>query len=85
MKRNKAPGIDGLTAEFYIIFIEKLLEPLLAAINHAFRTGSLHQSATKGVITLIPKKTKDSRYIANLRPITLLNIDYKAIEKMLAN
>ena len=85
MKRNKVPGIDGLTAEFYVIFIQKLLEPLLAAIKHAFRMGSLYQSATKGVIMLIPKKNKDSRYVANLRPITLLNVDYKAIEKMLAS
>ena len=37
-----------------------------------------------GVLNLIPKPGKDSRYIKNLRPITLLNCDYKVIEKMIA-
>ena len=50
----------------------------------AFETGHLHDSALKGVINLIPKKNKDTRFVKNLRPITLLNTDYKLIEKMLA-
>ena len=36
MKRNKAPGIDGLTAEFYVIFIQKLLEPLFGCDKPCF-------------------------------------------------
>ena len=42
-------------------------------------------SSAEGIINLIPKKEKDSRYLKNLRPITLLNSDYKVIEKALAN
>ena len=47
--------------------------------------GQLHDSALEGLITLIPKKGRDSRYIQNMRPITLLNVDYKLVEKVLAN
>ena len=46
--------------------------------------GCIHR-ALKGIITLIPKKGRDSRYLRHLRPITLLNTCYKLIEKCLAN
>ena len=85
MNRNRAPGLDGLTVEFYIVFFAKIENCLLKAINQAFsQTGSLHYSAMRGLISLIPKKDKDTRIIENLRPITLLNIDYKIVEKVLA-
>ena len=47
--------------------------------------GILHESARLGVLNLIPKPGKDTRHIKNLRPITLLNVDYKVIEKAIAN
>ena len=39
----------------------------------------------QGVLNLIPKQDKDTRILKNLRPITLLNVDYKVIEKVIAN
>ena len=39
----------------------------------------------KEVLNLIPKANKDSRLIKNLKPITLLNTDYKIVEKAIAN
>ena len=86
MKHNKSPGLDGLTAEFYCVFLCKFEQILLEAINYAFTTsGCLHKSAMRGVITLIPKKGRDIRKIQNLRPISLLPVDYKLVEKVLAN
>ena len=38
----------------------------------------------RGVLTLIPKKGKDLRYLKNWRPLTLLNTDYKILTKLLA-
>ena len=49
-----------------------------------FEEGTLHESARRGVLNLIPKAGKDVRHIKNLRPITLLNTDYKIIEKAMA-
>uniref|UniRef100_A0A3B3D2N2 Reverse transcriptase domain-containing protein n=1 Tax=Oryzias melastigma TaxID=30732 RepID=A0A3B3D2N2_ORYME len=39
----------------------------------------------QGVITLIPKPGKDSTFLDNLRPITLLNTDYKLLTHIFAN
>jgi len=39
----------------------------------------------QGLITLIPKQGKDKRYINNLRPITLLNTDYKLFSHVIAD
>ena len=84
-KRGKAPGSDRLTCEFYIVFYDKLKMVMLEAINESFESGKLHNSALCGIISLIPKRNKDTRLVKNLRPISLLNFEYKLIEKMLAN
>ncbi len=38
----------------------------------------------QGIIKLIPKPGKDKRHLSNLRPITLLNIDYEIFTTVLA-
>ncbi len=38
----------------------------------------------RGILSLIPKRDKDIRYLKNWRPISLLNTDYKIITKVLA-
>ena len=50
-----------------------------------FEEESLHRTAREGILNLIPKANKDTRHVKNLRPITLLNTDYKIIEKAIAN
>ena len=84
MKRGKAPGCDGIITEFYVMNFNLIKEPLLQAINEGYKDGKLHDSALRGVISLIPKKNSDTRKISALRPISLLNTDYKLVEKCLA-
>ena len=50
-----------------------------------YEKKELHLTAKEGILNLIPKANKDSRYVKNLRPITLLNVDYKTIEKVIAD
>ena len=38
----------------------------------------------KGVNSLIPKKNKDKSILENLRPISLLNVDYKILTKVIS-
>ena len=84
-RKNKSPGLDGLTAEFYITFWDQLKHMLLLVYENSFSLGILPESLRVGVITLIEKKGKDRLDIANWRPITLLNADYKLLTKTLGH
>ena len=83
LQNNKCPGPDGIPIDFYKVFWSSLVEPLYEAIMDVYNRNSLYATAARGVLNLIPKKGKDVRMLKNLRPITLLNTDYKIIEKML--
>ena len=84
MKNGKSPGYDGITLEFYRTFWHILKQPLHKAICEAYSDQILFESARFGILNLIPKPGKDARKLQNLRPITLLNVDYKIIEKVIA-
>ena len=81
---NKSPGLDGLTSEFYRVFWPILKDDYLSVLNYAIHSGTLPHSFRRAVITLIPKKG-DLADIANWRPVSLLNSDYKIFAKVLAN
>ena len=84
MNRNKSPGCDGLTVEFFERFWEVLQGKLMATLEYVKRNGELSTSQKRGVITLLAKKGKDEAFIKNWRPVSLLNIDYKILTKTLA-
>ena len=84
MKLNKSPGNDGLSAEFYITFWPVIGDLVLASFNEAFKKGELAASQRQAVITLLQKEGKDANYIKNYRPISLLNVDYKLLSKILS-
>ena len=77
MSKNKSPGNDGLTREFYIQFLNIIKNVFIQSVNHSHKLGELSTSQKQAVITLIEKKDKDKRYIKNWRPIFLLNVDIK--------
>ena len=81
---NKSPGEDGFTKEFYQTFFDLLCNDLLNSYNEAFRKGSLSVSQKRGTITLIPKGDENLTELKNWRPISLLNVDYKILSKVLA-
>ena len=83
MKNEKTPGYDGIPIEFYKVFWDLIKDPLLNMILDCYKEAECDPSVKTGILNLIPKKGKDSRYLKNLRPLTLLNVDYKIIEKIL--
>ena len=85
MNRNKSPGIDGITVEFYIKFWDKLKHLLHKVIISIQEEQQLSRSMKKGIISLFYKKKGDKTDIKCFRPISLLNVDYKIISKALAN
>lgn len=82
--KNKAPGNDGLTIEFYKKFWPILGKLLVKSLNESFRLGELSSSQKQAVITLLDKG-KDRTLLKNWRPISLLNTDYKIATKALSN
>ena len=83
MKNDKTPGQDGLSVEIYKLFWRDLSQPYLNMLEECFEEG-LSAEIKTGILNLIPKGGKDTRKLQNLRPITLLNTDYKLLEKVLA-
>lgn len=82
---NKSPGQDGLTSNFYKFFWESIKDLLFYALKECIVNNDLMTTMKQGIITLLPKPGKDKRHIDNLRPITLLNVDYKLFTTLLAN
>lgn len=73
---NKSPGPDGLPFEFYRTFWQDINKLVLEVFKDCIKKGELTESMKQGLITLIPKPNKESSYLDNWRPTTLLNSDY---------
>ena len=84
MQGRRAPGIDGLTVEFFKAFWDIFAHDILDVFNESLASGSMPMSCRRAVVTLLPKKG-NLQDIKNWRPVSLLCVDYKLLSKVFAS
>ena len=80
--RNKSPGLDGISYEFYQNTFPIIKNDLLAIYRCQLSREAIIKSNKEGVTRLAPKVV-GVPCVDELRPITLLNCDYKILSKWL--
>ena len=84
LPKSKILGPDGVT-ELFQIFREELMPILQKLFQKNHRGRTLPNSFCEATITLIPKLDKENTKKESYRPISLMNIDTKILNKNLAN
>jgi hypothetical protein len=85
LPKKKSPGPDRFSSEFYQTLKEELIPNLLKLFHEKEREETLPNSLCEASVTLISKLDKDTSKKENYQSISLMNIDAKILNKMMAN
>ena len=80
----KASGPDGLHAIFFKRFWNMLGDDLVQEVLGVVNSATIPSGWNDNIIVMIPKVENPDK-VAQFRPISLCNVVYKAISKMLSN
>lgn len=81
---GKSPGPDGITYEFFHFFWNDIGDQVTDIVLYFFNNVVMPASWGKTFVTLIPKKDNPN-LVSDYRPISLCNVIYKIVSKILAN
>nr|CAD1829964.1 unnamed protein product [Ananas comosus var. bracteatus] len=84
MPTGKAPGPDGYPVEFYRRYWENVAPTIMRELHSFQSTGLLPIEWARTFIVLIPKKENPER-VSDYRPISLCNVCYRLLAKILVN
>ncbi|CAI5475926.1 unnamed protein product [Closterium sp. Yama58-4] len=84
LSRGKTPGPDGLPGKLFRQFSPRFEPPFHSLLSSIQPLSRLPPFMLTGRTVLIPKRS-DSSLVENLRPITLMNADYKVLALCLAS
>lgn len=82
MQDLKAPGLDGFPVIFYKQLWPSIGDDVIRVVTSFFRFGTMPREVNSALIVLIPKTYSPSS-ANHYRPISLCNIIYKVISKLL--
>lgn len=85
LKTGKAAGKDKIYPEFVKHFGKNAKRWILRLFNNILETGKLPNLFKTSRIIAIPKPGKDHSKAENYRPITLLSVLYKTLERIIYN
>ena len=83
--KNKSPGLDGCSIEFYKTFCTEIKSLLMECLDFSKLINQLCDSQYESVITILPKPKKDKLSASKYKPIVSLNCDYKITSKVITN
>ncbi|CAN1788787.1 Transposon TX1 uncharacterized 149 kDa protein [Linum perenne] len=84
MHPDKAPGPDGLNPAFYQKFWDVVGKEVAEDCRRWIRRGRIADEVRATYIVLLPKRDNPVK-MSDLRPISLCNVRYRIVAKMLAN
>jgi hypothetical protein len=82
--KERSPGPDGWTTEFFSHFFELVGPDLLLMVEDIRTKGKIFRNINSTFLVLIPKENNVASF-NDYRPISLCNLIYKLVSKVIAN
>jgi hypothetical protein len=81
---DKAPGLDGFTIHFYIRCWSIIKFDFIRMIHYVHKSSHMGGATNSSFLALIPKE-KNASSFDRFHPISLCNVSYKIMAKIIAN
>ncbi|CAF0977242.1 unnamed protein product [Didymodactylos carnosus] len=84
MPLGKSPGEDGITVDVWKVIFPFIGEHYVKMVNVAMEKGHFQPKFLNAILTLLKKDGAVEGSMKGFRPLSLMNIDYKILSKVLS-